>query len=228
MIKVGNVSKIYKNGHDNFYALRNVSLRIKDGEFAAILGPSGSGKSTLMHLIGGLDKPTHGKVIVNDQDLSGFSDQKMADFRNREIGFIFQFFNLIPRLGVYDNVALPLVYSRNQSETVSSRNKFGDDKERVKKLLSSVGLEHKVRSKVVNLSGGEAQRVAICRALVNDPDIILADEPTGNLDSKNGREIFKILNSLKEKGKTVVLVTHDESLAKIADQIIRIRDGEIE
>lgn len=219
MIEVKHLSKAYKDGKETFKALKDVSLKIVGGEFVAILGPSGSGKSTLLHLIGGLDKPTEGEIVINDQDISSFSEKKLARFRNKEIGFVFQFFNLITKLSVYDNVNLPLVYSSD----------FIDNpKEKIKQVLASVGLERKIKNRVLDLSGGEQQRVAISRALVNDPKIILADEPTGNLDSHNGQEVFKILLGLKGKGKTVVLVTHDENLAKMTDRIISIKDGMIE
>ncbi len=218
MIKVESVSKIYKTGDSEFKALDNVSVEIKKGEFVAILGPSGSGKSTLMHLIGGLDKPTKGTIEVDGQILNNLNDKQLATYRNQKIGFVFQFFNLLQGTNTLTNVTLPLVYSKK---------KF-NRKTKAVEILKEVGLEHKLKNRPNQLSGGEQQRVSIARALVNDPDIILADEPTGNLDSKTGLQIFELLNQLNANGKTIILVTHDNSLAEKAKRIIRVKDGGIE
>jgi len=218
MIKVRNVSKIYKLGASEFKALDNVSLKINNGEFVAILGPSGSGKSTLMHLIGGLDKPTSGSIEIEDLLLNKLNDKGLATYRNEKIGFVFQSFNLLQNANSLDNVTLPLIYSRKK---LNRRAK-------AEKILKEVGLESKLKNLPNQLSGGEQQRLAIARALVNDPEIILADEPTGNLDSKTGSQIFELLKSLNERGKTLIVVTHDHSLAQKAKRIIKMKDGQIE
>lgn len=218
MIKVDSVSKIYKTGDSEFKALDNVSLEIKKSEFVAILGPSGSGKSTLMHLIGGLDKATKGTIEVDSQVLNKLNDKELAAYRNEKIGFVFQFFNLLQGTTSLSNVTLPLIYSKKK---FNRKNKASD-------ILKEVGLETKFKNRPNQLSGGEQQRVSIARALVNEPEIILADEPTGNLDSKTGLQIFKLLKQLNEQGKTVVLVTHDNSLAERANRTIRVKDGRIE
>ncbi len=217
-ISLGNISKIYKSGESEFKALDNVSLEIKGGEFVAILGPSGSGKSTLMHLIGGLDKPTLGTVTIAGQNLDKMNDGQLARFRNEKVGFVFQFFNLLQGASSLNNVVLPLIYSRNR---VNRR-------EKAMEILKEVGLSEKLKNKPSQLSGGEQQRVSMARALVNDPEIILADEPTGNLDSKTGQAIFELLRELNQKGKTVIVVTHDNILAEKAGRIIRLADGRIE
>ena len=217
MIKVTNVTKTYKTGDSDFNALDDVSLEIKGGEFVAILGPSGSGKSTLMHLIGGLDKPTSGAIEIDDHNLGEMNDSQLARYRNEKVGFVFQFFNLLQGTNSLNNVLLPLVYSKKQFNR----------KNQATQLLKEVGLDAKLKNKPSQLSGGEQQRVSIARALVNNPDIILADEPTGNLDSKTGHTIFELLRELNKKGKTVLVVTHDDNLAQKADRIIRVADGKI-
>lgn len=218
MIKITNLTKTYKTGDLQFLALNDISEEIQTSEFVAILGPSGSGKSTLMHLIGGLDRPTVGTIEVDGQNIGKLSDGKLARYRNEKVGFVFQSFNLLQGTSTLNNVILPMIYSRK---------KF-NRKARAKELLEEVGLGSKLKNRPNQLSGGEQQRVSIARSLVNDPEIILADEPTGNLDSKTGQTIFQLLRDLNQKGKTVVIVTHDTSLAEKADRIIRIRDGEIE
>ena len=216
MIKVTNVTKEYKAGEGKFAALNNVSLEIESGEFISILGPSGSGKSTLMHLIGGLDKPSKGTIEVDGQDLSKLNDKKLALYRNDKVGFVFQFFNLLNTSSL-NNVILPLIYAKKKINR----------KVAATEILNQVGLGNRLNNRPSQLSGGEQQRVSIARALVNEPDIILADEPTGNLDSKTGEGVFEVLAKLNEQGKTVVLVTHDEHLAQKTKRTIRIRDGEL-
>lgn len=217
MIKVTAVTKTYKTGETDFNALDNVSLEIQDGEFVAILGPSGSGKSTLMHLIGGLDKPTSGSIEIDNHSLAKMNDGQLARYRNEKVGFVFQFFNLLQGANSLNNVTLPLIYAKKKVN-----RKFV-----ASEILTEVGLEKKLKNKPSQLSGGEQQRVSIARALVNNPDIILADEPTGNLDSKTGLAIFELLRELNKKGKTVIVVTHDNTLAENADRTIKVADGRI-
>ncbi len=219
LLSLRNVSKIYKMGEVEVKALDNVSLSIQKGEFVAIQGPSGSGKSTLMHVIGCLDAPTKGKVILEGNDVSKLNENELAKIRNQKIGFVFQTFNLLPRTPALVNVALPLVYARLDNLT--------KEKERAKKVLGMVGLKERGSHFPSQLSGGEQQRVAIARALVNNPSMVLADEPTGNLDSKTGKEIMEILEKLNQKGHTIIVVTHDSQIAKHAKRIIKIRDGRI-
>lgn len=216
-IELHRVSKVYKDGKTQFNALDNVSLKIEQGEFVSILGPSGSGKSTLMHLIGGLDRPSSGVVEVAGQPLNMLGDKALTKFRNKNIGFVFQFFNLLPHLSALENVRLPLLYSNFKI----NRNAHA------REMLEYFGLGDKLKNKPSELSGGERQRVAIARALVCDPPVILADEPTGNLDSKNGEYVFDMFGSLHAMGKTIIVVTHDEHLAKRAQRIIKIQDGKI-
>lgn len=218
MIYLHRVTKEYKSGKAAFKAVDNTSLVIEKGEFVAILGPSGSGKSTIMHLIGGLDQPTEGSVLVESKRLRELKDFELASFRKRKIGFIFQSFNLLPNLSALENVLMPLTYL-----TV-----IGDKAEYGKSLLKKVGLAGKENNRPSELSGGEQQRVAIARALVCQPEIILADEPTGNLDTESGSKIFELLKNLNEQGKTVVIVTHDEKLAARTKRVIHIRDGKVE
>ncbi len=217
MINITSLTKEYNDGGNKFVALKNITAEIKSGEFVAILGPSGSGKSTLMHLIGGLDHPSDGSIEVDGTDISKASDKNLAVYRSQKIGFVFQSFNLL-NVSALNNVILPLVYSKK---------KF-NRKAQATKLLNTVGLGERLKNRPSQLSGGEQQRVSIARALVNEPEIILADEPTGNLDSKTGEAIFEIFQKLNKEGKTVVIVTHDEHLAKKTNRIIRIRDGEIQ
>lgn len=217
MIKVTNVTKTYKTGDTDFKALDDVTLEIKKGEFVAILGPSGSGKSTLMHLIGGLDKPTSGSIEIDNHNLSKMNDSQLARYRNEKVGFVFQFFNLLQGTNSLNNVTLPLIYAKKKVNRKATATE----------LLKEVGLEKKLKNKPSQLSGGEQQRVSIARALVNNPDIILADEPTGNLDSKTGLAIFELLRELNNKGNTVIVVTHDNSLAEKTDRIIKVADGRI-
>ncbi len=218
LIKLENVWKIYKLGETHVEALRGISLKIKQGEFVSIIGPSGSGKSTCMHIMGCLDTPTKGKVWLDNKEVSRLSENEMARIRGRRIGFVFQFFNLIPTLNALENVMLPMLFQgKNERERMK----------RAKELLERVGLGHRLYHRPNQLSGGEQQRVAIARALANDPDIILADEPTGNLDTRSGEEILKLFKEIHKDGKTVVVVTHDINIAKNAKRIIKIRDGKI-
>ena len=199
--------------------LKGINLTIEKGEYVALMGPSGSGKSTLMNILGCLDTPTSGEYILNGKDVSKMSDAELADIRNKEIGFVFQTFNLMPRTTALDNVALPMVYAG-----VSREKRH----ERAKEVLKMVGLEDRMLHKPNELSGGQRQRVAVARALVNHPSIILADEPTGNLDSKTSYEIMNLFDEIYQKGNTVILVTHEEDIAQYAHRIIRLKDGLIE
>jgi len=206
-------------GAEKVNALRSVSLEIESGEYVAIMGPSGSGKSTLMNLIGCLDTPTRGDYYLNDKLVSQLSDDELARIRNKEIGFVFQTFNLLARATALHNVELPLVYNGTESEI---------RKRKAREALQMVDLEYRATHKPNELSGGERQRVAIARALVNNPSLILADEPTGNLDTNTGKEIMKILEKLHHQGNTVIIVTHEHDIATYADRILYIRDGAIE
>ena len=219
MIVMEDIHKIYLMGEVEVPALRGVSLEVKAGEFVAIMGPSGSGKSTLMNIIGCLDVPTSGRYWLEGVEVSGLSDNRLAEIRNRKIGFVFQTFNLIPRENVIHNVELPMIYS-----DVPEKERI----ERAREVLEAVGLAHRAKHRPAELSGGERQRVAIARALVNNPSIILADEPTGNLDSRTGTEIMGIFRRLNENGITIVLVTHEREIASYARRIIHLRDGMIE
>ncbi len=218
VLSARNISKIYELGDEKIEALKDVSLDVMPGEFVAIVGKSGSGKSTLMHILGLLDTPTSGSVILNGKDVTKYNEKELARMRNKEIGFVFQFFNLLPRTTTMDNVMLPLKYSK------IPRNEWN---ERAKQMLTKVGLENRLNNKSNELSGGQKQRVAIARALVNDPAIIFADEPTGNLDSKTGDEIVALFHELNSQGKTIILVTHDDDLALQAKRQIVIKDGQI-
>ena len=216
LIRLQNISRRYQMGMETIHALRDVSLEIQRGEYVAIMGPSGSGKSTLMNLLGCLDTPTSGLYELNGTNVSEMDDNQLAEIRNREIGFVFQTFNLLPRSNALRNVELPLIYSGMDS----------DERRRVAlECLGSVGLGDRIHHKPNEMSGGQRQRVAIARALVNRPSIVLADEPTGNLDSKTGEEIMALLEILSNKGNTIFVVTHEEEIARHARRIIRIRDG---
>ena len=219
MIKISNLKKEYDVEGLVTKILRGISLEIKKGEFISIMGPSGSGKSTLMHILGLLDRATSGTYFFNKEDIADWDDKKLAFMRNFQVGFVFQSFFLLNRTNILDNVALPLSYAKNQSAENSRK--------RAKTILESVGLGHRLHHFPNQISGGEKQRVAISRALVNNPSIIFADEPTGNLDSKSGKQIMKIFSDLNKAGNTVVLVTHDINIAKKAKRIIKIKDGVI-
>jgi putative ABC transport system ATP-binding protein len=219
MIEVKNITKIYKSGDVETKVLRGISFSIKEGEFVAIIGPSGSGKSTLMHILGCLDTPTSGQYFFEGKDVSQLSDDELAEIRKKKIGFVFQAFNLLPRATVLRNAVLPLTYA-NVSKV--------EREEIAKKALLSTGLEKKHFYHLSNqLSGGEMQRVAIARALVNDPAIIFADEPTGNLDSKTGDVVLKTFQNLNKQGRTVILITHEKHIAEKAKRKISLKDGEI-
>jgi putative ABC transport system ATP-binding protein len=219
IINLENITRIYQLGSEEVRALDGISLRIDKNEYVAIMGPSGSGKSTLMNILGCLDTPTSGKYDFKGINVSDMSDNELAEIRNREIGFVFQTFNLLPRSNAFHNVELPLIYSGMHSLK---------RKEIAKKTLTSVGLEDRLHHKPSELSGGQRQRVAIARALVTTPSIILADEPTGNLDSKTGEDIMLLFNAIHKQGNTIILVTHEEYIAKHAKRIIRLLDGKIE
>lgn len=219
VIDIKNIKKVYKMGEEVVFALRDVSLNIDQNEYVALMGPSGSGKSTLMNILGCLDTPSAGNYFFRGNDVSKFKDNKLAEIRNREIGFVFQTFNLLPRSSSLKNVELPLVYSGLKKK---------EREQRAEKKLSEVGLADRTGHKPNELSGGQRQRVAIARALVTDPSIILADEPTGNLDSKTGVEIMKLFHELWKNGHTIILVTHEEDIAQHAKRIIRLKDGLVE
>lgn len=219
MIEVSKITKTYKNEDIETNALKNVSFKIENGEFVAIIGPSGSGKSTLMHILGCLDVPTSGQYFFNGKDVSLFSDDELAEIRKKEIGFVFQSFNLLKRTSVLRNVVLPLVYAGIESK---EREKLA------KAALIDAGLNESHFSHLSNqLSGGQMQRVAIARALVNNPSLILADEPTGNLDSKTGEIVLETFQNLNKQGRTIILITHEKYIASKAKRIISIKDGEI-
>ena len=216
LIRLQNISRLYQMGGETIHALRDISLEVERGEYVAIMGPSGSGKSTLMNLLGCLDTCTSGLYELNGTSVSDLDDNELADIRNREIGFVFQTFNLLPRANALRNVELPLIYAGVPS---AERKRIATE------TLASVGLANRMQHKPNEMSGGQRQRVAIARALVNSPSIILADEPTGNLDSKTGDEIMALLRLLSDKGNTIFVVTHEEEIALHARRIIRIRDG---
>ena len=219
IINIEHISKIYQVGSEEVHALRNVSLKIDKNEYVAIMGPSGSGKSTLMNMLGCLDTPTSGVYDFKGESVSIMTDNELAKIRNKEIGFVFQTFNLLPRSDALHNVELPLVYAGLP---------YSERRERAAKSLMDVGLGDRMHHKPNELSGGQRQRVAIARALVTNPSIILADEPTGNLDSKIGEEIMQLFHEIHEKGNTIILVTHEEYIAEHAARIIRLKDGLIE
>jgi putative ABC transport system ATP-binding protein len=218
MIEVKDLRKEYNDDGVKTIALDGVSFDIKKGEFVAIMGPSGSGKSTLMHIMGFLDRSSSGIFKFEGQEIEELSDDQLAFVRNNKLGFIFQFFNLLPRTTVFDNVKLPLIYTKISEE---------EKNQRVKNAIESVGLSHRIKHLSNQLSGGEQQRVAITRAIVNNPEVIFADEPTGNLDSKSGQQIMEILQDLNDKGHTIILVTHELYTAEMAKRIIRLKDGKI-
>jgi putative ABC transport system ATP-binding protein len=220
LLEAVGLRKRYAMGEVSVEALRGVDFVVKRGEFVAIMGPSGSGKSTLLHLLGGLDDPTDGEVLLAGQPLAQLSDDRLTLIRRRQVGFVFQFFNLLPTLTAAENVALPLLIDGRRLE---------DYEERIADLLALVGLADRAGHRPDQLSGGEQQRVAIARAFVNDPEVVLADEPTGNLDSAAGEEILRLLRRMRdEKGQTIVMVTHNEHAAEYADRIVRLRDGRID
>lgn len=219
MIEIKKVYKKYNIGSETLTVLNDINLKINKGEFVAIVGPSGSGKSTLMNMIGGLDQPTGGSVIIDNEDISQYKDKKMSKFRNEKVGFVFQSFNLEPTLTALENVIVPLTIAG-----LSEKEK----KEKAKAILNILGMEDRLNHKPTELSGGQRQRVSIARAFVNNPKIILADEPTGNLDSKSGKAVMDILIKFKEEGYTIVMVTHNVNEASYADRIIKIKDGMIE
>jgi putative ABC transport system ATP-binding protein len=219
IIQTTDLSRVYRMGSETIHALRRISIQISKGEYVAFMGPSGSGKSTLMNIVGCLDTPTDGQYVLNGKDVSNMTDNELAEIRNKEIGFVFQTFNLLPRSTALENVALPLVYA-GYGKTLRE--------ERAMQVLESVGLGDRAKHRPNELSGGQRQRVAVARALVNNPSIILADEPTGNLDTKTSHEIMDLFENLYAKGNTIIMVTHEEDIAKYAHRIVRLRDGLIE
>lgn len=219
LIDIRNIQKVYKVGQEQVFALKKVDLDIYKGEYVALMGPSGSGKSTLMNILGCLDSFTSGQYVLNGTDVSKMSENALAEVRNKEIGFVFQTFNLLPRMTALENVALPLVYAG-----ISKKARL----ERAEEVLIQVGLKERMKHKPNELSGGQRQRVAIARGLVNHPSILLADEPTGNLDTKTSVEIMDLFREIHSKGNTIVLVTHEEDIAMNAKRIVRLRDGLIE
>jgi putative ABC transport system ATP-binding protein len=219
VIEIDDMRRIYQMGDTEVHALDGISFKVFENDYISIMGPSGSGKSTLMNMIGCLDTPTGGRYVLNNQDVSAFDDARLAEVRNKEIGFIFQTFNLLPRTNCLSNVQLPLIYAGM---------KTAERRERASETLRKVGLGDRIDHLPNELSGGQRQRVAIARALVNDPSILLADEPTGNLDTQTGKEIMLLFEELYRRGNTILLVTHEEDIAHHARRIIRLRDGVIE
>jgi len=218
MIEVKDLVKIYTTGHLEFTALKAVNLKIEKGEYTSIMGPSGSGKSTFMNILGCLDKMNEGKYLINNKDISQMTGDELAHIRNKEIGFVFQAFNLLPRMTVLENVELPMAYAG-----VSQKIR----REKAMLALTKVGLEDRVKHRPNEISGGQKQRVAIARAIVNNPSVIMADEPTGNLDTKSTQEILKIFQDLNNEGSTIIMVTHEPDVAQHTKRIVRFRDGEI-
>lgn len=217
VVKIENLNKTYGKGENKVEALKNINLSINKGEFLAIVGASGSGKSTLLHLLGGLDKPTSGKVVIDGESIYDYKEENLAIFRRRKIGFIFQFFNLIPVLDVEENISLPALLDNDKV-----------DKKYLDEIVELLGLKERIRHLPSELSGGQQQRVSIGRALLNKPSIVLADEPTGNLDSKNSKEVIELLKFTARKyNQTLILITHDVNIASMADRVITIQDGEI-
>lgn len=218
MIEVSNVVKVYKMGDTQLTALNNVSLKVEKGEFTAIMGPSGSGKSTFMNILGCLDKMDSGKYTLNNKDVSDLTDNELAYVRNKELGFVFQSFNLIPRMTLLENVELPMLYAGIPGK---------ERRDRALSALEKVGLQDRIKHMPNEISGGQKQRAAIARAIVNNPSVIMADEPTGNLDTKSSEEIMKIFQRLNKEGATVIMVTHEPDIAQHAKRVVRFRDGEI-
>jgi len=216
VVQVKEVKKIYRMGEVEVAALQNISLEVKKGEFVSMMGPSGCGKSTLMHIVGCLDRPTSGHVLLDDVDIDELDDDRLADIRNKKVGFVFQTFNLLPKLNAVENIELPLIYAGMSFE---ARRKKAIE------LLAMVGLEKRAYHKPTELSGGQSQRIAIARALANNPSIILADEPTGNLDSKSGADIIHLFKELNSQGITLIIVTHDQEIADQSKRIVRLKDG---
>jgi len=218
VIQVENIEKVYQMGKVKVTALAGIDLSIEENTYTSIMGPSGSGKSTLLHILGCLDTPTSGDYFLDGEKVSNLSYNKLADIRNRKIGFVFQVFNLLPNMSILENVELPLMYAGEHKKA---------RKNRAIEVLERVGLGHRLKHKPQELSGGERQRTAIARALINNPAIILADEPTGNLDSTSGGSIMKIFSDLHEHGNTIIVVTHDQSIAKMTQRVVSLRDGKI-
>lgn len=216
VIEIKNICKDYKTGDEITHAVRKANISIEKGEFVAIMGPSGSGKSSLMHIVGLLDSPNAGEYLLDGCNVAKLSKKKLAEIRNSEIGFVFQQFNLLPRTTVLDNVLLPSIYG-----------KIENPQQMAEKLIAEVGLEDKIHNKSNQLSGGQIQRVAVARALVMNPSIILADEPTGNLDTKTSKEIMELLQTINKKGATIVLITHEENIAQYAKRVIKLLDGKV-
>jgi putative ABC transport system ATP-binding protein len=217
MIQAKNITKVYRKGNIEIRALNGIDLNVEEGEFVAIQGPSGCGKSTLLNVVGCLEKPTSGKILIDSIDIAQLGDKELAKIRRDKIGFIFQSYNLIPTLTAFENVMLPMMFAGKDDKKIS---------ERATMLLEMVGMQKRMKHKPSELSGGEEQRVAIARALSNDPLLIIGDEPTGNLDSKTGAAVMEILTELNREGRAVIIVTHDPAIAKIAHRIIQIKDGQ--